>query len=72
MDHRVELAVEPSRPGEVISIYVDVPWPRLWSSVNMVLLSISHAVFVLFLSLGILRDANVTLFAAFLNVIHPA
>ena len=71
VDHRVELAVEPSRPGEVLFIYVDVPWPRLWSSGNMIILSLSHAVFVLFLSLGILRDANVTLFAACLCIILP-
>ena len=51
VDYRVDLTEEPSSPGEVVRIDVDVPRPRLGSSLSMLCFLFSHAIFVLLDSL---------------------
>ena len=69
----VDLLVEPSRPGEVVRIDIDVQRPRLRSIQTFKVLCLFNglAIFVLLNSMRSLLDINVILFAAFLQIILP-
>ena len=73
VNYCVEPAVDPSRPGEVIRIDVDIPRPRLRSSLSMRLGSCIHSVNVLLLSLGLCLYTNTTvaLFDVFRHIVLP-